>query len=112
MSSDAAVYLVGHFFKANPAAGANEAATFLLNTALAMVVKRLQGETPAGQTCEIESVADLAALPQGKIGRRAVHDDISVAVIRFIAGANEPRSPDGVSLVLPFQSGWIRPCTL
>ena len=98
MSSDTAVYLVGHFFKTNPAAGANEAASFLLNAALGMVVKRLQAETPCGETCSVSSVADLAALPQGKTGRRAVHDDISVAVIRFVAGANDPRSPDAVKM--------------
>jgi serine/threonine protein phosphatase PrpC len=86
MSSDAAVYLVGHYFGANPGATGKEAASFLLDRALKLIVERLATEEPER---EIDTVAKLSALPGGKQGRRALHDDISVAVIRFIAGDAE-----------------------
>lgn len=72
-------YLVGHFFKLNPKATGNEAADFLLAHALRLVVKRLQKEEPE---MGIDTVEQLMQLPPGKQGRRAMHDDISVAVIR------------------------------
>ena len=81
MSSDTAVYLVGHFFKLNPKASGNEAAEFLLAQALKLVVKRLQAEEPQ---MAIDTVEQLMALPPGKDGRRALHDDISIAVIRYV----------------------------
>ena len=70
---------MGHFFKLNPKATGNEAADFLLAHALRLVVKRLQKEEPE---MGIDTVEQLMELPPGKQGRRAMHDDISVAVIR------------------------------
>ena len=72
-------YLVGHFFKLNPKATDSEAADFLLNQALRLIVKRLKTEEPQ---MAIDTVKQLLDLPPGKQGRRAMHDDISIAVIR------------------------------
>lgn len=70
---------MGHFFKLNPKATGNEAAEFLLARALRLVVKRLQKEEPQ---LGVDTVEQLMELPPGKQGRRAMHDDISIAVIR------------------------------
>lgn len=80
MSSDTAVYLVGHFFKKNPKASEDEAAEFLLAQALNLVVKRLEREEPE---MGVDTVEKLKSLPPGKEGRRALHDDITIAVIRL-----------------------------
>eukprot|EP01048_Picozoa_sp_COSAG05_P012809 COSAG05_NODE_1313_length_5213_cov_6.108135_1_plen_572_part_00 len=90
MSSDTAVYLVGHFFDNHPSATGDEAAAFLLQRALMLVVNRLQIEEPE---LGVKTVDELMAMPPGKQGRRALHDDISVAVFRFVVAENEPKLP-------------------
>ena len=87
MSSDTAVYLVGHFFEKHPSATGDEAAAFLLQRALMLVVNRLQIEEPE---LGVKTVDELMAMPPGKQGRRALHDDITVAVVRFVVAENEP----------------------
>ena len=88
MSSDTAVYLVGHFFEKHPSATGDEAAAFLLQRALMLVVNRLQIEEPE---LGVKTVDELMAMPPGKQGRRALHDDITVAIFRFVVAENEPK---------------------
>ena len=83
------MYLVGHFYRKHPKATDDEAAEFLLAQALNLVVQRLENEEPE---MGIDTVEKLKSLPPGKQGRRGVHDDITIAIIRLKYSEETPAS--------------------